>query len=249
MCAARNRPRPPVRAPRGAKSASTKSDAPPLLELRLDRRREDRPLSGLFQREGAESRLVACRLTDSAPRRLVRWLDVRVAEERVDRLLIALRRRLRYRNLAVARLDMGRVLLRLSEPAPPICIATFRAGGICVSCPLLSYEEEGRWSVILPKGARIPAFLHDVPEGVRGRVAVARPKLPPSATALTDRQDRALKVAYEQGYFDYPRRASLGDVARALGTGRSSALEILRRATTKLAGTRYGERLRIFGVP
>ncbi len=249
MCAARHLPRPVVRALRNAKSASAASEVPPLLEVRLDHRREDRPLSALFQREGAESRLVACRLTESGPRRLVRWLDVRIAEERVDHFLITLRRRFRYRNLAVARLDRGRVLLRLSEPAPPICIATYRAGGICVSCPLLSYEEEGRWSVILPRGARIPALLHDVPEGARGRVAVARPKLPPSAMALTARQDRALKFAYQQVYFDYPRRASLGDVARALGTGRSSALEILRRATAKLAGTRYGERLRSFGVP
>lgn len=220
-------------------------DPPSLLEVRLDYRREDRALSEIFRREGAEPRLVACRLTDSVPRRLVRWLDVRAATERMDHLLGALRRRLRDRNLASARFYPGHALVRITEPAPAACIATYRAGGICVACPLLSHEEEGRWRVILPHGARISTFLRDLPEGTHGRVAVARPTLSRSGAALTSRQDRALRIAYERGYFDYPRRASLGDVARALGTGRSSTLEILRRATTKLAGSRYRDELRI----
>jgi len=51
---------------------------------------------------------------------------------------------------------------------------------------------------------------------------------------LTDRQMEALRTAYELGYFDIPRRASLEDVATQLGISASSASERLRRAQTQL---------------
>jgi len=51
---------------------------------------------------------------------------------------------------------------------------------------------------------------------------------------LTDSQREALRVAYERGYFEIPRRASLEDVAGELGISASSASERLRRAQTQL---------------
>ncbi|WP_267643339.1 helix-turn-helix domain-containing protein [Haloarchaeobius amylolyticus] len=56
----------------------------------------------------------------------------------------------------------------------------------------------------------------------------------PAGSGLTDRQDEALRTAYELGYFDIPRGASLADVAAELGISASSASERLRRAQTQL---------------
>jgi hypothetical protein len=167
----------------------------------------------------------------------------------MDPFLRALRRRLRSRHLTLARLGPGRVLLRVSEPAPSVCTATYRAGGICVTCPLLAPKERESWRVVLPGGIRAKAFLRDLPVGSGAHQAIARVEPYRSRTSLTRRQDRALKVAYELGYFAYPRRGTLGDVARALGIGRSATLEILRRATVKLAGLRYGDELGVRVVP
>jgi hypothetical protein len=230
---------------------STKEDlrAMPLLEVRFDSPTRGHPLSELLQKEGAEAHLIACRLTDRAPRRLVRWLDVEVDPERMDPLLQALRLRLQARHLALAQLGPGRVLLRVNEPAPSICSATYRAGGICVTCPLLGTKERESWRVILPRGNRTKAFLRDLPLGSGAHQAIARVEPYRSKTSLTHHQDRALKVAYELGYFAYPRRGTLGDVARALGIGRSATLEVLRRATVKLAGRRYDDELRARVAP
>jgi predicted DNA binding protein len=60
---------------------------------------------------------------------------------------------------------------------------------------------------------------------------------------LTGRQERALRVAFQIGYFDYPRKASLATLAGRLGVSRSTALELLRKGTTKLAAQRF------FGEP
>ncbi|MBZ6497035.1 helix-turn-helix domain-containing protein [Natrinema longum] len=56
----------------------------------------------------------------------------------------------------------------------------------------------------------------------------------PAGDGLTDRQHEALRTAYERGYFDIPRQASLEDVAAELDISPSSVSERLRRAQTQL---------------
>jgi hypothetical protein len=54
---------------------------------------------------------------------------------------------------------------------------------------------------------------------------------------LTDRQQEALRTAYEMGYFEIPRTASLDDVAAELDITASSLSERLRRAQTHVIET------------
>ncbi|THE65808.1 DNA-binding protein [Salinadaptatus halalkaliphilus] len=54
---------------------------------------------------------------------------------------------------------------------------------------------------------------------------------------LTDRQREAVRTAYEMGYFEIPRTATLEDVATELGITASSLSERLRRAQTHLVET------------
>lgn len=56
----------------------------------------------------------------------------------------------------------------------------------------------------------------------------------PAGDGLTDRQTEALRTAYEMGYFDVPRGASLETVAAELGISSSAVSERLRRAQTQL---------------
>lgn len=56
----------------------------------------------------------------------------------------------------------------------------------------------------------------------------------PSGHGLTDRQHEALRIAYEMGYFEIPRTASLDDIAAELDITAPSVSERLRRAQTRL---------------
>lgn len=56
----------------------------------------------------------------------------------------------------------------------------------------------------------------------------------PPGDGLTDRQYEALRTAYELGYFNIPRQASLEEVAAELDISASSVSERLRRAQTQL---------------
>ena len=56
----------------------------------------------------------------------------------------------------------------------------------------------------------------------------------PPGDGLTNHQQEALRTAYELGYFDIPRQASLQEVASELDIAASSVSERLRRAQTRL---------------
>lgn len=56
----------------------------------------------------------------------------------------------------------------------------------------------------------------------------------PPGDGLTNHQQEALRTAYELGYFDIPRQASLEDIATELDISASSLSERLRRAETQL---------------
>ncbi len=58
---------------------------------------------------------------------------------------------------------------------------------------------------------------------------------------LTDTQREALVVAYERGYFDSPRKASLEDVAEELGITQQSLSSRLRRGHRRLIGATLAE--------
>ena len=53
---------------------------------------------------------------------------------------------------------------------------------------------------------------------------------PAAANGTTARQEHALRVAVESGYFDEPRRSSLGQLATGLGISKAAAGRLLRRA-------------------
>lgn len=235
----------------GRPPVDSREDPPgtPLIEVRLSQERAGDPVSEMVRSAGGEPHLIACRMTDRAPRRLLRWLDVEIEPGRAEGLLLALQSRIRPRYLAFARLGPRRLLLRVSEPAPPTCRAVYRAGGLCVTCPLQAREGRSEWRLVLPRDARAKALLREPPHGSGRPPAIGRLKPYRSKTNFTPRQDQALRVAFDLGYFSYPRGASLADVARLLGTSRSTALELLRHATAKLAGRRYGDELQVRRTP
>ena len=51
---------------------------------------------------------------------------------------------------------------------------------------------------------------------------------------LTDRQDKITHVAFERGYFDYPKRISLRELAKMFDVSPSTLSEILRKGQRKI---------------
>ncbi len=65
---------------------------------------------------------------------------------------------------------------------------------------------------------------------------------------LTSRQRNIVEIALEEGYFDYPRRVTLRQLAKTVGVSASTVSEVLRRAEKKILST-YGRSGAVQGVP
>lgn len=214
----------------------------PMVEIVLKGVDGDDWVSETLRSHGAGLRLLACRPADRGKRRLLRLFEIRTNGTGIEPIIRGLRSRLAARDIAVARLSPDRALLRVSVPMPSGCSAAFEMGDICISCPFLE-NKEGKeptaWNLLVPRIGDARRLLRASARRGGPRPSLVRAGAYRRGWGLTGRQEQALRTAFHLGYFDYPRRAPLSTVANRLGVGRSTALELLRRATAKLASERF----------
>lgn len=128
--------------------------------------------------------------------------------------------------------------VRARAPVSGTCREILSSEATCVSCRFLRpYGDvrEGTWPLIVPQGPVARALMERLSRVEGERLpGVLRARAHRPTAALTPRQTLAVRAACRLGYYTFPRRASLGDVAASLGVGRSAASELLRRAEGKL---------------
>jgi hypothetical protein len=187
--------------------------------------------------------LVACRASGAGTEpHLLRWLDVEAAPSELQQFEEAVLRTLGVESVTISSVNRGRAIVRLSTPMPGLCAAVFGSGGVCVTCPFLERSEDGAplaVGVLVPRNGEAVQFGRELARRNLGTATIERMGEYLPRSTLTPRQEEALRVALDLGYFEYPRGAELADVARALGVGRSAALELLRRATSRMARRHY----------
>lgn len=186
-------------------------------------------------RWGARVVLRVCR--SLGRRRLLQVAEVSAEPAMVPGIERYLRTDPRFHELSVVRLSSSKLFVRSVEPAPALCALLHRTGAYCSSCRFLgaSRSAPGEWVVVVPGSAEARPILRELRRASEGsptpRWQVRRFR--PSG-GLTARQSDALETALRLGYYRFPRRGRLGDVGRALGVGRSTVAELLRRAEAKV---------------
>lgn len=137
--------------------------------------------------------------------------------------------------------DSARLLLK--EHPCLIAYPILSSGGIIVG---LSYDENAiTWSVICDEEdcTRLIKNLEEL--GVdfeliyKGR--------PEDEEEMTFREEEILRTALERGFFDYPKRIRLEELAELFNISPSTLSEILRRAQKKVLEKYFRERSNIFG--
>ncbi|EWG08270.1 MAG: bacterio-opsin activator HTH domain-containing protein [Candidatus Aramenus sulfurataquae] len=91
------------------------------------------------------------------------------------------------------------------------------------------WPEEVRWTVILSDYAELKRLLREFVDR-KIEVKITRVVKAKSQDVLTARQEQILKIAFEAGFFDYPRKIKIQELAEKLNMSVSNLSEILRRA-------------------
>ncbi|MGQ9588058.1 MAG: helix-turn-helix domain-containing protein [Thermoplasmata archaeon] len=128
--------------------------------------------------------------------------------------------------------DKGRVIGAITTARCEICRILTDADVF-----LISAESRGggmvEWTIVLSEKAVLKEiFDHLKTKGVEAEL-LKLAKIDDKET-LTERQDKITHVAFERGYFDYPKRISLRELARMFDVSPSTLSEILRKGQRKI---------------
>ncbi len=141
--------------------------------------------------------------------------------------------------LTVLAQSPSRRYLRVVGPMPEACRRVFDSGALCASCRFLATEtgSDGRWSLVVPQSPRlIRALARPEAPGNRRSDGLLRMRRFVPPRTLTPRQAATIEAAFRLGFYDFPRRTNLQEIARILHVSRATALEHLRRAEAKMLG-------------
>jgi hypothetical protein len=219
-----------------------------LVELRIRGGPVPHWMQDLGTRWGAGVRLHVCRQTETAPRRLLQLLEINASPTTLPEIVAFLRQRASPEEVSLTQLGPHRLLVRLVGPLPALCHSVFEMGAICMSCPFLpsvgapdDESREGEWRVLVHRVRDAHPLLASFTTPGNLPASLIRIGSFRGSHDLTPRQEMAVGAAFVLGYYDYPRRAQLKDVAKSLGVSRATAMENLRRGMRKLASQRQAE--------
>lgn len=204
-------------------------------------------MQDLGRRWGASVRLHVCRPSEGTPRRLLQLVEINATPSSLPEITEFVRERSRTEEVSLTQLEPHRLLARIVGPLPALCNSVFEMGAICMSCPFLpaaaadDEAHEGEWRVLAHRVRDAHPLLDSFTTPGNSPASLVRIGTYRGAHDLTARQELAIGTAFVLGYFDYPRRAQLRDVAKSLGISRAAALENLRRGMRKLASRRQAE--------
>lgn len=89
------------------------------------------------------------------------------------------------------------------------------------------------WRILAPTREAVKSLVGELRD--RGlAIELAALRAAKGRGSLTDRQDQVLSLAYKLGYFEFPKKIKLSDLAKKLRVAKSTLSEILRTGEEKI---------------
>jgi predicted DNA binding protein len=166
-------------------------------------------------------------------------VDIQVKPDIMDELVSTIRKDRDVIDLEVIRSGSGHVYGAATSSRCTVCREVARSNCFLVS---VSVEPRGqaKWT-ILGSGDSFRELTgalekRRIPFEVRLRKTLEDSEL------LTARQEQVLAIAFERGYFDFPKKLGLTELASLTGVKTSTLAEILRRGQRKILGEYLSKR-------
>ena len=189
------------------------------------------PLQEVARQDKAEVNVVDCRNING--RRSMFLLDVSAPEEEIEHVISDLRGLPSVERMYSTSETKDGALCVAVLQRPPICQAVGATGVLCLRCPLNCKTEEMVWDILIKDPRNLKNLFEKLEEsGIHAsvkQISEAR-----RDSALTHRQREVMNKAISLGYFEFPRKTDLTQLAEILQIKPSSLSEILRSAQRKI---------------
>jgi len=127
----------------------------------------------------------------------------------------------------------GKSAVWLESEGCEVCNTILAHGAFLVSGKSMQ-ENIITYSFMVPTFEAYKGIISDLEKG-GNKIDIRKiGKFEPQIGILTENQERIFWLALKSGFFDYPRRVGIAELARKLGISPATLSEILRRGTRRL---------------
>lgn len=163
--------------------------------------------------------------------------EAQVAPEAVPLLVEDIRAHPSVRSVEVVGTERGRLVGITSSKNCGACSALARsecfvAGAVC------RRGTTFEWNLVVRSREAVRRLVARLERGGY-EVKLLRLTSVKDAVPLTERQEEILAGALELGYFDYPKRIRLSELAQRFHVSKSTVSEVLRKAQTKVVAAYF----------
>ena len=159
--------------------------------------------------------------------------DIQVKKELAGELVSAIRKDRDILDLEVIKSGSGHVYGSSTSSRCTVCREVARSNCFLSSVSVAS-KGQAKWTILGSGGS----FREVTGALDRRRIPfeVTMSKTLEDKELLTARQEQILTIAFERGYFDFPKKLGLSELASMTGIRTSTLAEILRRGQKKILG-------------
>ncbi len=161
-------------------------------------------------------------------------VEVRSTGRSVLKVMKELRRADGIREVEVAYLGREKAIALITNTGCPVCKAAY-GSGYFIRSVASQPSSDIEWRILLRRGQSVNRFLDGfAKEGLDARVAEV--KEVKGFNRTTSRQEEVLRWSLAAGYFDFPRRIGVKELAHIFGVAPSTLSETIRRGEKNALG-------------
>ncbi len=171
-------------------------------------------------------------------------VDINLRESDADSVIESIKNAPHVQSIEVTERDKGRLLAIVMVKDCPGCLALASADTFLLAAHTTE-DKRMEWKVAFSERGDLDNLIWQL-QSAGGDVTMVRvSNTLDEGLRLTDRQLRIVEVAYKRGYYDYPKRISIRELARIFSVSTATVSEILRRGQRKIIKEHFESKKKI----
>lgn len=193
-------------------------------------------MDSLAKKYGARISVLGCLpFSDGGVKDLV---EIRAPEDKLGDAVEELKGSPQFQEVDITQTSRDKAIASIHTDRCAVC--SVLAGSECFLISA-STKNGGIYWTLLASGKRPLRKLMSAMKDKGFDVEIVKMAEVKGREALTARQEEIIRVALEKGYFDYPKRISLRELARLFGISISTLSEVLRTGQRKIIQAHFKE--------
>ena len=160
-------------------------------------------------------------------------VEINLREEDADAVIEFIKDFDHVVNVEITERHKGRLLAIVEVRDCPGCISLATSDVFLLSAHTTE-DKRIEWKVAFSNREELDKLIGDMQSTGSDVELVRVSNAIDDGLRLTDRQLKIVEVAFKRGYYDYPKRISIRELARIFGVSTATVSEILRRGQRKI---------------